>query len=108
MSENEELIKQNKFIISLLGRMVFPEEKLIAIIQKNSNKPKELLNAYNLCNGKLTLIEIAKKSGIASQGLGQAILKWKKNGVILVEDSQGKGVKIKPMKLYEVSQEEEQ
>lgn len=107
MSENEELIKQNKFIISLLGRIAFPEEKLIAIIQKNSNKPIELLNAYNLCNGELTLSEIAKKSGIASQGLGQTILKWKKNGIILVEDSQGKGVKIKPMRLYEVNEGDE-
>jgi len=107
MSEIEELIKQNKFIISLLGRMVFPEEKLIEIIQKNSKKPKEILKAYNLCNGKLPLREIAKKSGVADTSLGQAILKWKKNGIILVEDSQGKGVEIKPMKLYEVSLGEE-
>ncbi|MCH8915857.1 MAG: hypothetical protein IIA82_08465 [Thaumarchaeota archaeon] len=104
MSEIKELIKQNKFIISLLGRLVFPEEKLIAIIQKNSKKPKELLKAYNLCNGKFTLTEIAKKSGVASQSLGQTILKWKKNGIILVEDSLGKGIEIKPLRLYEVNE----
>jgi len=102
MDNVEVLIKQNEVIISLLGRMVFPEEKLIVMIQKNSKKPKELLKAYNLCNGKLTIAEIAKKSGVADTSLGQAILKWKKNGIIAVEDSQGTG--IKPMKLYEVSE----
>lgn len=107
MNEFEELIKQNKFIISLLGRMVFPEEKLISMIQKNSKKPKEVLKAYNLCNGELTIAEIAKKSGIASQGLGQTILKWKKYGIVAVENSQGKGVEIKPMRLYEVYEGDE-
>jgi len=106
MSEIEELIKQNKFIISLLGRMIFPEEKLIEIIQKNSKKPKEILKAYNLCDGKLSQSEIAKRSGVAGTSLGQAILKWKKNGIILVEDSQKKGEEIKPMRLYEVSGED--
>ena len=107
MTETGEVIKQNKFTISLLGRITFTEERLISSIQKNSKRPKEVLMAYNLCDGKSTISEIVKKSGIASKGLGQTILKWKKHGIILVEDSQGKGIEIKPMRLYEVNEDDD-
>ena len=105
MGDFQELKKQNKIIISLLGRIVFPQEKLISIIQKNSKKPKEIVKAYNLCNGELTIAEIAKKSGIAAQGLGQTILKWERLGIIIVEGSHGKGSEVKPMNLYEINED---
>ncbi len=90
-------------IISLLGHLAFSEEKLISMIQKNSKKPNENLNAYNLCNGNLTISEIAKKSGVAVQSLREAIVKWEKLGIIMNADPNIAGMVQKPLHLYQVN-----
>lgn len=109
MSENNSSSSniqiQNRMIISLLGRLVFPEDKLISIVQKKSKKPKEILQAYNLCTGEFTITEIAKKTGISQQALSEAIPKWKKIGIAFLE-SHGKGHELKPIHLYQIIEDE--
>ena len=95
---------QNRMIISLLGRLVFPEDKLISIVQKKSKKPKEILQANNLCTGEFTITEIAKKSGITQQALSEAITKWKKTGIVFLE-SRGRGHEMRPIHLYELDED---
>ena len=97
------LILYNKMIISLLGRLVFPEEKLTSIIKKNSKKPSEIIKAYNLCTGELSITEIAKKSGLSQQALSETLVKWEKLGIILPSNSKGKGNEQNPIHLYEVN-----
>lgn len=96
-----ELIKQNKIIIALLGKIAFPDNKLKSMIQKKSKKPNEILKAYNLCNGELTITEIAKQSGIAQQSLSEAITKWEQLGIIMRTGSE-----LKPLHLYLILEDE--
>ncbi len=92
-------------IISLLGRLAFPEEKLVSLIQKNAKKPEEIVKAYNLCKGDLTITQIAKKSGISQPALSGAIEKWQNLGIIMIDSNLKKGFEQKPHHLYEVNSE---
>ena len=103
----EQLYKQNQIIISLLGRIAFPEDKLRKIITKKSKKPKHMIDAYNLCNGNLTTNQIAKKVGIDNSVLNKATVKWEKMGIITNLGERGKGKTILPLHLYSISEEEE-
>jgi len=105
MVDNEMLFKQNQMIISLLGRLVFTEEKLKKIITKNSKKPKQLIKAYNLCDGTLTIPKISSKiEGVTSRALNDAIIKWEENGIILNIAKKGKGISVIPFNLYKIGE----
>lgn len=75
--------RQNEIIISLLGRMTFPEEELKKIITSNSKKPDVLLKAYNLCDGNMGLTEIARTVSISQPSITGAINKWEEMGIIV-------------------------
>lgn len=107
MSEKPDLTtRQNRMIISLLGRVAFPEEKLKSIITRNSKKPNVMIKAYNLCTGELTTNQIAKKlTGITNQSLNQATLKWEENGIILNLGERGQGKDVIPLHLYKLGDE---
>lgn len=97
-----ESIVQNRIIIGLLGRLVFPTDKLLIIIQKNSKKPEKILKAYNLCTGEFSIPEIAKKADIAIQSLREAINKWQKEGILMLKrNTQNR--ELIPIHLYEVN-----
>lgn len=93
------LVQQNDIIISLLGRLTFPNDKLREIIQKGSKKPNEMLRAYNQCNGLTSVNEIAKNTGVAQQSLAEAIEKWDSLGIVFKIQ---KGNNTFPQKLYTV------
>ena len=66
--------KQNEMIISLLGRIAFPEEELKKRITANSKKPIISLKAYNLCDGKTGLTEITKSISISQPAFTLAVI----------------------------------
>jgi CRISPR/Cas system CSM-associated protein Csm2 small subunit len=103
MNESEKLMKQNELIISLLGRIAFNEDKLRELILRGSKK-KSILNAYNLCDGERKIKEIAKMVNITPEGVGAAVIKWNKLGIVLKYEE---GRDVIPMKLYEVSVKED-
>ncbi len=92
--------KQNEIIISLLGRIAFPEEELKKMITINSKKPKVLLEAYNLCNGKTGLTEISKKVSVSQPALTGAINKWEEMGIIIKHVTESKSVF--PQRIYKI------
>ncbi len=100
MDMSEKILKQNELKISLLGRMAFGEDKLRKMILKGSKK-QSILKAYNLCDGRRKIKEIAKVVGITSAGVGAAVTKWEKMGIILKYED---GRDVIPMKLYTVSE----
>ena len=103
MVDSEIIFKQNQMIISLLGRVTFPEDKLKKIITKNSKKPKQLVKAYNLCDGTLTIPKISSKiEGVTSRSLQDAIIKWEEHGIILNIAKKGKGIPAIPIHLYKI------
>ena len=93
----EKIVKQNELIISLLGHLVFPAGKLKDLVAKGSKKPKAIIKAYNLCDGTLSITDIATKVGIAQSSLTDAVNKWEKLGIILKIKE---GNNIYPLKLY--------
>jgi DNA-binding MarR family transcriptional regulator len=99
MTDDERVIIQNDMMISLLSRIAFPNDTLKKIIQKGSKKPDEILVAYNLCDGKATITEIAKRANIAQQSLSAAIDKWEQEGIIIKRVA---GAEVLPKKLYSV------
>jgi len=57
-------------MIGLLGRLVFPEDKLRAMITKGKKKdPEQYVKAYNLLDGEHGVTEIAKEIGVAQPTL---------------------------------------
>jgi len=107
--ENSELNlirEQNKIVISLLGRLVFPEDKIKDIISKKGKKPQQMIKAYNLCTGNLTTKQISDKvSGITSRALNIATEKWEESGIVTIMGERGKGKDIKPIHLYKISED---
>lgn len=95
--------KQNKIMISLLGRLALPEEKLKTILVKNAKKPQQMVKAYNFCDGTLTTNEIAKKlTGITSRALNIATERWEDNGIIINLGERGRGRNVIPLHLYKI------
>lgn len=93
------LVRQNEIMISLLGRIAFPNDSLKNMVQKGSKKPNEILAAYNLCDGETTITEIARRANIAQQSLSAAIDKWEQAGIIVKKVV---GAEVFPKKLYAV------
>jgi|SRR5208282_2483706 len=95
----EEIIKQNELIISLLGRIAFKNDELKALVVKGSKKPKQILSAYNLCDGQRTITAIANTVDIAQPSLTEAVKKWEELGIIMKKT---KGNEVLPLRLFEV------
>jgi len=90
-------LKNEGVIISLLGRLAFPEEKLKEIIGRKKRAPEAYLRGYNSCDGKSTVTEIARIIGVNQSTLTPILQDWESRGIIYeVDSSKGKTY----MKLY--------
>ncbi len=99
-SHDEEIVlRQNTLIISLLGRIAFPKDTLKELVQRGSKKPREILLAYNSCDGNTSISEIAQKAGITQPSLSIAVDKWESQGIILKLGSRNE---VRPQKLFEI------
>lgn len=86
--------KTNQVIISLLGKLAFPEEKLKEIVCKKKQDPAAYLAGYNACDGVHTVTEIAKIIGVTPGTLVPILQSWEKIGIIYeTESKQGKTYK---------------
>jgi len=52
-------------VIGILGRSVFPEDKLRDMVTKYKKNPEQYVRGYNLCDGEHAVIDIAKEIGVA-------------------------------------------
>lgn len=86
MIHEETLIMQNKVIISLLGRAHFPEDRLKSIITKNKRFPGAYLLAYNACDGKTNVTDIAGVIGVAQSTLTPILKEWEHLGIVYSVD----------------------
>ena len=100
MSEkDEETVRRNELIISLLGRIAFTNDALKVMVTKGSKKPEQMIRAYNLCDGATGVTEIARKAGVAQPSLTDAVDKWERLGIILKKK---KGKEVLPLRLFEI------
>jgi len=96
--ETEEA-KRNELIISLLGRIAFKNDELKAIVTKGGKKPKQMIQAYNLCDGATSITEIARSAGVGQPSLTAAVEKWERSGIIFRKK---KGKEVLPLRLFEI------
>lgn len=101
--------KQNEVIISLLGRIAFPEEKLQVMIVKRKRNPEAYLRGYNACNGKNSVTDIANIVGVSQPTMTTILQSWENLGIIYETESlRGKNyVALYPLSLKEISQRKE-
>ncbi len=68
--------------IGLLGRLVFPQQKILEIVTKRKKNPEQYVKAYNLCDGAHGVTEIAKEIGVAQPTLTPILSDWKDRGIV--------------------------
>ena len=80
----ENIRRQNEVIISLLGRLVFNEDKVIELVtaNKKENLKIKYIEGYNSCDGKKSQTEIAKVVGVSQSTLSPIINEWVELGIV--------------------------
>ncbi len=77
MAESRTLEQLMECLIQVLGRATMPEERVRTIVETGTKQIK----AFNLADGTLTQVEIAKKAGVDQGSLSRAFARWVENGV---------------------------
>lgn len=80
--EMKHLIRQNDTIISLLGRLVFPEKELREIITERKQSPENYIKGYNSLNGERSISELTDIFGVTKGTLSPILSEWEEIGII--------------------------
>lgn len=95
----KQLLRQNEFIISLLGRVAIPVDKLKGMVIKKKQNPEKYVECYNACDGHHSVTELAKIAGVKPPTISNVLKNWIELGIIYeVERPGGKFYK----KLYSI------
>jgi hypothetical protein len=78
--------KKAEIMISLLGRLCFPEDKLRNLIVRNKRNPEAYVRGYNACNGRRAVNEIARIVGVTSGTLVPILQEWERLGIAFVAE----------------------
>lgn len=90
MSEDmKRLVKQNEFMISLLGRIAFKKNEVREIVTKRKEKPQNYINGYNACDGEKSFSEIAKIVGVKGGTLSPIMKEWEEQGIVFEIEKPG-------------------
>jgi len=87
MANEPESSQLTRILVQLVGRSVFPEDKLRKVILRTATSAKYLI-AYNLCDGTRTRIEVAKAAKLDKDNFNKRATRWIQEG-ILFELGQG-------------------
>jgi len=74
--------KQNEIIISLLARLTFGESKIKNIVSSNKRQGSSWVKAYNACDGKKGVGEIAKVAGVSQPTATVTLKSWEEEGIV--------------------------
>jgi hypothetical protein len=77
MASEERIESLLECLIQVIGRVAIPIDRVYEIVGTNDKQIK----AFNLCNGVVTQLEVAKKCGIDPGNFNRIITKWVENGV---------------------------
>ncbi len=82
-SKSDQTEPMLEAIIGLLGRFIFPPDKLRDMVTKGKRKdPEQYVKAYNLLDGEHGVTEIAKEIGVAQPSLTSVLSSWKGLGIV--------------------------
>lgn len=76
-------------LIHIIGRAAVKVEEVHQIVETG----RKQIKAFNLCDGQLTLSEVAEKTGLDKGNLSRAFDRWVKNGVAF-QFCEGKEVRL--------------
>lgn len=82
-----------QFAIHILARAAMPPEKVQEIV---GTGPRQI-KAFNLCDGRHTLVDIGREAKINSGNLSRTIERWETEGVIF---RLGEGRGARPLHVY--------
>lgn len=94
----DNITKKDQIMISLLGRLAYPEDGLKDIITRNKRNPNAYIRGYNSCDGKNNVSVIAKVIGVSQPTVTPILKEWENMGIIFETESSKGGKKY--MKLY--------
>jgi len=92
--------KQNEIIISLLARLTFGESKIKGIVSSNKRRGSSWIKAYNSCDGKRGVGEIAKIAKVAQPTATVTLKSWEERGVVYNTGSEKKPKYKRLLKLH--------
>lgn len=92
---NDEILKkiekQNEVIISLLGRMAFPPDRIKEIVVKKKKNPEKYIEGYNSCDGNRNVNDLAAIVGVDQSTLSPILQEWAEMGILgQIERPKGK------------------
>ena len=79
--------------LQAVGRIAIPPEKIREVIGGRAKQ----LKAYNLCDGKKSLKEIARKAKIDRGNLSRTTQRWIEHGIVF---SLGEGREARLLRIY--------
>lgn len=89
---NEELrkiIKQNKVIISLLGRIAFTKEEIKEVVTFKKHNPEKYIKGYNASDGSNSVSKLARIIGVKQGTLSPILIEWENVGIVREVDKLG-------------------
>lgn len=85
-----EIKSQFDIIITLLARQILNPDVIKETISKGRKSPEKIISAFNSCDGKTNLSDIAKKYKIDSGNFSRDVEAWEKNGFMFKIEKAGK------------------
>ena len=77
MKSNEQTDALLGCLVQIIGRAVMPIDTVYNLVGRGAKQ----IDAFNICDGTLTLSEIAKKTAIDKGNLSRTFARWVENGV---------------------------
>lgn len=92
-----------RMLVSLVARVAFPQDRLLAIVAKRGKGASKWIKAYNLCDGVRSQADVAKLAGVDKSDLSKALTRWEGAGVLY-----RLGPEQKPLGLYSLPMGDEE
>lgn len=92
-SKKVEILGEIKYqfdvIITLLAQKILNTDEIKETISKGRKDPKKIINAFNSCDGKTIITDVAKKYKIDPGNFSRDVEAWEKSGYIIKIEKEG-------------------
>jgi hypothetical protein len=75
--------QQNEIIVSLLARLVWSPEKIVAIVTGGKRNPDAYRTVYNALDGEKTGMQLAAIAGVTQPTMSVMLQSWLEEGIVL-------------------------
>lgn len=77
------IVQQNDVIITLLARLVWTPEKLVAAVTERKKNPDAYVSVYNALDGVKTGKQLGEIAGVTQQSISAVLQTWLDEGIVL-------------------------